>query len=346
MDGHIFSRRRKSDGKLRWYYAIRLPSGQRVRKVVGTREQAQAALAKLQGDIFAGRYVPEAQRRPAVTVADVRDRWLAHAEHKKSLADDQARLERAVAFFGPTTAVSSLAAADVDRFKAHLMAAAPKTRGAERLSATTVNHHLKVLRAAMRLAVTRGELDRDPTQGVRLVKVDNERDRVATGDELRRLILAAGPELRAAIILGVETGMRLGNVAGLRWERIDLAGALAVVPEVEVKTGVPLAVPLTEAAIEALKTLEPRAEGRVFSVAARTLSENFRTLTRRLEISDLHFHDLRHTAASEVAAGGADILTLMRLFGWRSMATAKRYVTPELDSLRDALKARKRGSKV
>jgi hypothetical protein len=35
----------------------------------------------------------------------------------------------------------------------------------------------------------------------------------------------------------------------------------------------------------------------------------------------------------------------MRLFGWRSVQTAKRYVTPELDSLRDALKARKRATK-
>lgn len=340
MDGHIYSRRTKA-GKLRWYIAVRLPTGKRIRQVVGSREQAQAALGKLQAQVFTGQWLDGPPKR-TLTMRDLVDQWLAHAQRKKSLADDTARLERAVEFFGEATLVNALRAADIDRYRDHLERAAPKTRGGERLSPTTVNHHLKVLRSACRLAVTRGDLERSPCQGVRLLVEDNERDRTVSPDELRRLMEAATPAMRAAIALGVETGLRLGNVAGLRWERIDLANAIATVPEVEVKTGVPLTVPLTPLAVEVLQALKPALEGPVFGHSAHRLSQMFHALCVRLDIRDLRYHDLRHTAATEVAAGGADILTLMRLFGWRSVGTAKRYVSHDVEQLRAAMDKRRR----
>ena len=45
--------------------------------------------------------------------------------------------------------------------------------------------------------------------------------------------------------------------------------------------------------------------------------EAFKAALKRAEISDFRFHDLRHTAASLLAAGGCDIITLQHILGHR-----------------------------
>lgn len=55
------------------------------------------------------------------------------------------------------------------------------------------------------------------------------------------------------------------------------------------------------------------------------LKEAFNNACKRAKIEDLWFHDLRNTAASLLAGGGCDIITLKNLLGHKTLAMTQRY---------------------
>jgi integrase len=55
------------------------------------------------------------------------------------------------------------------------------------------------------------------------------------------------------------------------------------------------------------------------------------------KIKDFRFHDLRHTAATRMAAGGADAFTLCSIFGWSDIRMALRYTHAMSDAKRRAV---------
>ncbi|HEX6716096.1 MAG TPA: tyrosine-type recombinase/integrase [Pyrinomonadaceae bacterium] len=64
----------------------------------------------------------------------------------------------------------------------------------------------------------------------------------------------------------------------------------------------------------------PRTEGRLVDVKFR-----FDKAKREAGIRDFRFHDLRHTAATRMADGGADAFALAEIFGWSDVRMALRY---------------------
>jgi integrase len=87
------------------------------------------------------------------------------------------------------------------------------------LSGNRINNVLQLMRVAVRYAVAREELDRDPFRNVgEAAETPRERG-VITPGEVARLIAApvADPRHRLAILLGCLCGLRVGEVRGLQW---------------------------------------------------------------------------------------------------------------------------------
>src|SRR2546421_4270808 len=71
--------------------------------------------------------------------------------------------------------------------------------------------------------------------------------------------------------------------------------------------------------------------------ALSTLSFRFDKAKRDAGIKDFRFHDLRHTAATRMAEGGADAFTLAAIFGWSDIRMALRYTHATDDAKRRAV---------
>ncbi|WP_366920060.1 tyrosine-type recombinase/integrase [Burkholderia cepacia] len=69
-----------------------------------------------------------------------------------------------------------------------------------------------------------------------------------------------------------------------------------------------------------------RAEGRVFNYTSNGFKSAWRTLVKRCDIDDLHFHDLRHEAVSRLfELGTLDMMEVATISGHKSMQMLKRY---------------------
>jgi integrase len=160
-------------------------------------------------------------------------------------------------------------------------------------------------------------------------------------DERARLLAACdeGPDyLRPVVMLALATGMRRGEILGLRWHDVDLAtGALTLW---ETKNGERRVVPATGAALDVLRAwgkVQPidRAE-HVFS-GTSSFHHAFERAVARAGIADFNFHDLRHTCASHLAMSGAPLLDIAAILGHRTLSMVKRYAHLSPTHLRGVL---------
>lgn len=78
----------------------------------------------------------------------------------------------------------------------------------------------------------------------RLKKGSNVRTRTLTIDEYKGLVKEAPSHLRASIIIGFNTGMRLGEIRKLKWSQVDRKAGLIRLTESDTKEGKPKIVPI------------------------------------------------------------------------------------------------------
>ena len=99
----------------------------------------------------------------------------------------------------------------------------------------------------------------NPVPHVSIPPVRNARTRRLIDDELPRLLAAAqayGGEIGPLITWVIETAMRRGEIAAMRWDHLDRKARILLIPET--KTGTPRRVPLSTAALAVLDQLPRR----------------------------------------------------------------------------------------
>ncbi|WP_266168025.1 site-specific integrase [Dyella subtropica] len=184
-------------------------------------------------------------------------------------------------------------------------------------------------------------------------------------DELSRIIEASESRMLPTIItLAVETAMRRGEIATLRWEHVDLDRRVAHLPET--KNGNSRDVPLSQAALDAFAVLLPNQggdarrrktlampsslRGPVFAVHPDGITQAFERALQRARkayeleceehgrelkpnfLRDLRFHDLRHEATSRLASR-FQLHELAKITGHRDTRMLLRYYHPDAADL-------------
>lgn len=96
----------------------------------------------------------------------------------------------------------------------------------------TVHKCYQVLTKILAAAVQGGMIPRSPCRQIPLPRIERAEMRFLTVAEVRRLAVAVGPAYRALILLGAYGGLRIGEMAGLRRKRLDLAAGVVEVAEV------------------------------------------------------------------------------------------------------------------
>ena len=199
-------------------------------------------------------------------------------------------------------------------------------------SASTVQHLHATLHRALKMAERWEYVPRNVASRVTPPRVPKFKIRPLTVAEVQRLLAAAsGTRFEAAVVLGVVTGMRLGEIFALRWSDVDLGngpvihvrGSLQRVEGrlqiVEPKTaGSVRDVALSELGQQALRRhrkqqmkhrlqlgaswedhdlVFPNAWGR-FMATDYFVRREFRRILDKAELPRIRFHDLRHTFAT------------------------------------------------
>jgi integrase len=140
-------------------------------------------------------------------------------------------------------------------------------------------------------------------------------------------------------LFSLATGLRQGNVKGLKWSQIDLARRIVVIEGDEMKAGRDHALPLPDVAVEVLKRQIGRHDVFVFvndnGEPVRSGNHGtWRDACRRAGIEDFRQHDLRHTWATTLVQAGVPDGVLQALGAWETPKMVKRYAHHSADSMR------------
>lgn len=231
------------------------------------------------------------------------------------------------------------------------------------MAPATVKQYMGIIRRAYNMAretIIDGAVvfaDINPATGLRLPAVHNSRERYLTAKETDNLIEAAAklrsPDLHDAIILSLNTGLRLGELMRLRWGDIDTQAGIITVPD-EDKRKPGGKVPINKSALAVLECrraiLPSSHEDKVFPpVAGGTLRNNISEMFRKMAdeaglnkgVSDTRhkivFHSLRHTFASWLALAGTDIYRIKTLMRHKSISMTMRYAHLIPDATKEAV---------
>lgn len=210
--------------------------------------------------------------------------------------------------------------------KSHL--AEWRDRRVTEVATSTVGRELDAVATVYRVAIEEWDmgLTTNPVHGFRRPKLPLPRDiRLSVGDD-GKLIAAAiefNREIAPAIILAIETAMRQGEIAKLRWENIDLDARTALLPMT--KNGTARKVPLSTKAIEALTWCPPPHTGRVFKLTQHAMKYAFREVREQCGLGNIRFHDLRHEAASRLFEKGLNVMEVAAITGHKNLKMLQRY---------------------
>ena len=339
--GVVYVRRWIYQGKKRKAWAIdyRVDGGKRIRKTVAdTREGAQAELDRLRDDHLHRRLgVAEGK-----TLADLAPPFLAHKESQgRAVELIRLRVERNLLRHFGRMALEEIGAEAIDGYI--------KKRKEEGVENATVNRDLAVLRHMLRLAVRKWKwLRQEPY--IEMLPENGPRELELTEEEEARLKPVCSPAFWALVQGAIFTGMRQGELIGLTWAQVDLAGrALDFAPT---KRGKKRLVPIAEPLYYVLARLRhersaaggPATADRVFlresgrpwkkdAVQARLAGA-----LKAAEIeTPLRFHDLRHTCSSRLKRLGVDEMEIQELLGHKSLKTTRGYIHIRTEQLRRAV---------
>lgn len=204
-------------------------------------------------------------------------------------------------------------------------------------SASTTNRYLAVLRAVLNHARDMGWLRTVPR--VPLVTVERKEPRWLTREQFATLVEHLPEHLKAPATFSVLTGLRLGNVQGLTWDRVSLDKAHVWIPAMTAKGRRTISVPLPAEAVQLLEGLarepgQPRVflyrvrdkHGKVLAVRPMGSPKTaFGKAVKRAGVAPLRWHDLRHTWASWLIQDGVPAAVVQHLGGWASGQMVERY---------------------
>jgi integrase len=210
-----------------------------------------------------------------------------------------------------------------------------KLQTEEGKSAGTVNRYLSALSGAFTNAVREWHwLPDNPVSRVSKKTEPRGRVRYLLDDERARLLEACRKSeykpLYLIVLFALTTGMRRGELFGLRWQNIDLERRVAVLENT--KNGDRRSVPIVPEVAQLLcEHGKVRKIGNDQAFASDGLAEvwlfdkAWYAALKEAEIKDFRFHDLRHTAASYLAMSGATTAEIAAVLGHRTLQMVKRY---------------------
>ncbi|GHV64194.1 phage integrase family site specific recombinase [Spirochaetia bacterium] len=228
----------------------------------------------------------------------------------------------------------------IDGFKKHLATCpVPQRTNAKEnenpriISKRTQSHMFKALGQVLALAVRDRLISHDPSETIKGITVPEKiMDYL---DETELQILAATPlkgdlglEIKRAFVFACLTGLRISDLRSLTWGQVSRTKQQ--IQKIQEKTGRIVFVPLTDAAMEIIKTPDiAHHDMPVFPLLAETGTDTNKTLLKWATAAGITkkigWHTARRTNATLLLEGGADVATVSRLLGHSGVQVTMKY---------------------
>jgi integrase len=335
MKGHI---RERSPGKWAIILDVHDPAtGKRRRKwhsFSGTKRGAQIECSRLITEICRGAYLEPSK----LTLSAFLDQWLAHIRSQVAPRTFERYEELARKNIAPLlgqAVLMKLRPAQISAAYAKALTSG-RRNGQGGLAPRTVHHMHRILRQALALAVKWNLIVKNPADDVDPPKVERAKMRALDAAETAELIDHFRPtRMFMPVLLGVLCGLRRGEVTALKWRSFDLDhGQMAIdqsteqtragIRSKETKSGRARTVALPSLVVEELRRHRVRQAEELLRVGVRhsddvfviaqedgsplqpnSLTHEFvRLLAKAPALPRVRFHDLRHSHATHMLAGG------------------------------------------
>ncbi|WP_065970455.1 site-specific integrase [Acidiferrobacter thiooxydans] len=303
-----------------WRALIRRRGYPPLTRTFDSKAQAETWARQIEGEMDRGVFVSRAEAENT-TLADALDRYAAEVSSSKKTANREIYTIR----WWQTSALGPRSLASIRGKDIMAVLAAKEAEGA---APHTIHLYLALLSHLFTVARRAWGMEglSNPTEFVRKPKLPQGRDRRLIDDEQIRLLNAAqayGGEIGAIITWAIETAMRRGEIAAMRWEHLDRKDRVLLIPET--KNGTPRQVPLSTVALEILDGLPRRMDGRVWGMRPDSISQAFERVCQAAGIEGLTFHDLRHEATSRLFEKGLNPMEVAAITGHKTLQMLKRY---------------------
>jgi integrase len=206
------------------------------------------------------------------------------------------------------------------------------------VQAGTVLRELSVLSAVFQRCVREwGWLRENPVKGISKPASPAHRDKVLTRSEVRRVIAelrrsgdknSKSYRVALAFLFALRTGMRAGEICGIQPEHVH--DDSVTLPLTKNKTR--RDVPLSRKAKIILQRVIKSNQNPVFGLTTGSLDALFRKARDRAGVVNVHFHDSRHWAATNMARK-LPLVDLCRMFGWKDPKHALIYYNATATSI-------------
>lgn len=342
------SRPFRIEGKSGWWIRYTDEFGKRRKKSFEAHADAEKALVAEKARVTEVKRGLRDPTPPTKTYADLADYWTEFkVPQKRSGSDDISMMKAHLRPFFGSEKLGDIGVAAVDKYIAE------KAMGmnGKPIGKKTINNHLTLLITQLNLAYELRWIARMPRiKKPKFRLFDSDYSYLRTRDEIRRFLVAAEGEGEHVLVLyttAAYTGMRAGELAGLRWDDVNFETRLIAVQrsfEGPTKAGDVRYVPILDVLLPVLRRWRlkcpgqlvfPNERGSMHQESARVFQEIFHRVLDEAQFPKVEkngktrryivFHDLRHTFASHWVMNSGDIFKLQKILGHKDIKMTMRY---------------------
>jgi integrase len=326
-----------------WSMSYMVPGvGQRC-ETTGTSNKrlAQKILDVRRAEIAEGRFA-NLLKSNVPKLDDWAEKYLTSVQHPNTRRRYASSKENLISFFGEGTQLSHMSRARIEQFKVARREAGVK--------AATLNRDLRFLAQLLKQAERERYVARSPFDLSKFFLNESRERRkphIITWAEEENLLAVARPRIRVLTVLGIETGMRTGEMLGLRWTDIDFLDGLIRVEKSKTASGirsVPVSARCKKELLRWRNLIGTEFSDWVFpnfSNRRHPLQGGRKAWASTLKKAGIPFfpiYYLRHTFASRLTAAGVSPLTIAQMLGHCSTQIVPRYAQVLDQNRFDAMK--------
>lgn len=346
----LFVECRASDKAVpRWYLRLKNGKGSNIYKKLGTIKEVSLTQARKLARQHKAEHMLAPKLEDVVPMpkaeltldAFMLDHYFPHARvHKRShKRDDQLHRLRIAPKFGHL-ALSAITRRDTQVFHNGLLR--------DGLSPASADHHIKLMRRVLNLAVQWELLEKNPLKGIPLLMVNNEVENYLNEDQTQTLLDVLRTDANRSVchilMFLISTGARLNEALTATWKNVSVEGGVWKVDATRSKSKKVRSIPLNDSALWVLEQLPSKGKSE-YLFPSPASGKPYTTITRawyrlrQLAGINVRIHDLRHSFASRLVCNGRSLYEVQQILGHSDPKVTMRYAHLSAKALQEAANA-------